>query len=184
MKIGLISDTHGSLKAWRAALAGPLAGSHMILHAGDVLYHGPRNPLPDGYAAGDLAEAMNQCSTPIAVARGNCDSEVDAMVLNVPLQSPVAVWPSTQGTVVVVHGHGYTEDDLVELGRRTRAAIVVSGHTHIPSVVRKDGLWLVKPGSPSLPKGTDPVPSAGWLDDDGIRVVDLHSGEPLFWEGW
>jgi len=60
MKIGVISDTHGSLTAWQQVLSGPFQDVDLILHAGDVLYHGPRNPLPEGYQPGQLAEAINQ----------------------------------------------------------------------------------------------------------------------------
>ncbi len=184
MKIGLISDTHGSCSAWEAAIRGPLSGSEMILHAGDVLYHGPRNPLPEGYAAGELAEVMNQSAAPVLIAQGNCDSEVDQMVLNWPLQAPFAVYHCSLGPILIVHGHGHDSTSLVSLSKRMKASVVVTGHTHIPGIMYKDGVWLVNPGSPALPKGPSPVPTVGWLHDEGICVGHLDGGDILIHERW
>ncbi len=76
-RLGIISDTHGNLRAWQAALA-VWGEVDMILHAGDVLYHGPKNPLPEGYGPRELSEAMNASPVPLLFAQGNCDAEEDA----------------------------------------------------------------------------------------------------------
>jgi len=79
MRIGFISDTHGGLAGWQEAMAGPFAEADLIIHCGDLLYHGPRNPMPKGYDPAALAQAMNASPAPLLIARGNCDSDVDQL---------------------------------------------------------------------------------------------------------
>ena len=87
MKIAIISDTHGSITAFNRAMevAGPC---DFIVHAGDILYHGPRNPLPEGYKPQELANAINALDVPFVAAAGNCDAPIDQALLSVPIQAP------------------------------------------------------------------------------------------------
>ena len=184
MKIGVISDTHGSLRAWEEALAGPLCDVDLILHGGDVLYHGPRNPLPEGYAAADLASAMNRCTIPLLVCKGNCDSEVDQMVLEPSIASPYVFGHFPIGRLLLIHGHQGDESHIEKMAQRMGAEIVVRGHSHVPHLYwQKDVLWL-NPGSPSLPKGTVPVPTVAIIDDAGARVLSLVDGKSVMEERW
>ena len=89
MRIGIISDTHGSTRAWLDAINGPFKDAEQIWHCGDVLYHGARNPLPKGYDTQELFELINNCSIPIRAVRGNCDSEVDQMVFGYSPAGPL-----------------------------------------------------------------------------------------------
>ncbi len=107
MKLGVISDTHGSVKAWRAAMAGPLGGVDFLLHAGDFLYHGPRNPLPEQYSPRELAELINSSRVPILAARGNCDADIDQVLVKWPLQPQYAVAQFGDVRVIVSHGRRY-----------------------------------------------------------------------------
>ena len=78
MKIGIISDTHGHEDAWQKAFDKHFKDADLILHAGDVLYHGPRNPMKADYNPAGLAEKINHSPIPVVIARGNCDASVDA----------------------------------------------------------------------------------------------------------
>ncbi len=77
MKIGVVSDTHGSLTAWQNAYNSNFQDVDWIIHCGDVLYHGPRNPLPEGYNPQTLAMDLQKIRQPIIFAKGNCDAEID-----------------------------------------------------------------------------------------------------------
>ena len=77
MKIGIISDTHGHEMAWAHACERFFKGADLILHAGDVLYHGPRNPMKADYNPAGLVARINSCDIPVVIAKGNCDSSVD-----------------------------------------------------------------------------------------------------------
>ena len=90
MKFGIISDTHGHELAWADAVSKFFGGAEMILHAGDVLYHGPRNPRKTDYNPAGLVERINTSNVPVVIARGNCDSSVDESCLDVPICAPYA----------------------------------------------------------------------------------------------
>ena len=105
MKIGIISDTHGSAGCWAMVYNNFFCKTDLIFHAGDVLYHGPRNRMTDDYRPSKLAEAITQCPVPIIASRGNCDSEVDAAVLGIPLAAPYAFAFVNGKRIVVTHGH-------------------------------------------------------------------------------
>lgn len=177
--IGIISDTHGSLESWEKAWT--LWGNPgLVIHAGDVLYHGPRNPLPAGYAPDRLAGAINNSPVPVLIARGNCDSAVDGMVLRWPIQSrQVVLWWENR-LILVEHG-----EDFSAFRRRALdcgADLAISGHTHVASVVREGKTIFVNPGSASLAKGRDPE-SAALLGQGGLVLLTLD-GEELYRESW
>ncbi len=178
-RIGVISDTHGDIQAWRAAwrIWGDI---DFVLHAGDVLYHGPRNPLPRDYAPADLAEAINNSEVPLFVARGNCDSDVDAMVLDCPLESRQVVVCWEGKLIFMEHGDNFSR--FRERALRCEADLAICGHTHVGSVVREGKTLFLNPGSASLPKGRDPA-SVAFIDREGLSVVTLD-GELLDRESW
>lgn len=177
MKIGVISDTHGDLQAWQQALAGPFKDVDLILHAGDVLYHGPRNPLLDGYGPADLAEAINACEVPIMIAQGNCDSEVDQMVLDIKIQNPYVITDQPQGRILVTHGHRYNSEQIDGLIVHHKIDIWISGHTHIPILEKQGDVIFLNPGSCSLPKGEKPRRSVAIIESDQIQLVDIDTNQ-------
>ncbi len=151
MKLFILSDIHGSVDAFRKAEA---AFRHeradILVLLGDYLNHGPRNALPAGYAPGELAPLLNAHRNKILAVRGNCDSEVDQMILEFPMMGDSAMLLLGNLRVMAVHGHLYGPDRLPPAGS---AEVLVSGHTHVPMLEERGGLLLLNPGSPSIPKG-------------------------------
>jgi len=177
MKIGVISDTHGNIVAWKKALT-VFEGADMIVHAGDVLYHPPRLGFLDGYDIPALAKAMNECPIPIVMAQGNCDPEVVGELLKTPLETPYAHIEFEGVGILVNHGHKLTREGMVDLAKRYGARYFVSGHTHIPVLDRVDGVVLVNPGSPSIPKleiSGRLTPTVGLITGSGAAIVDIDS---------
>jgi len=179
VRIGVISDTHGDLKSWQEALAGPFQEAELILHAGDILYHGPKNPMVPGYGPAALAEAVNSSPVPVIFARGNCDSPVDQLAIDFPIQSPYAFLQVDGVRILVNHGEELSRPQMAEQAKRHRARIFVFGHTHTPVLEESDGAVLLNPGSPALPK-TQP-PTVGLIDTRTRTtfLVDLASGAVL-----
>ncbi len=175
MKIGLISDTHGSVKGFQEALDGPFRDVEMILHAGDVLYHGPRNPFADGYNTAALAEKINSLHVPLMIARGNCDADVDQFVLTAPLQSPYALLYIDGKRILVLHGENKKEEDFENLVRRFDLAVLVHGHSHTPRIKKVGNSLIINPGTPAIPSPSSPFrKTAG--------VLDLAKGTASIWD--
>lgn len=182
MKIGVISDTHGRVDAWTKAEA-IFAEADIIVHAGDVLYHPPRLGCTEGYDIPAMAEAMNESPIPIVIAQGNCDAQVYEELLNIPAQSPYAVVEFEGLRIIAAHGHLHTRNEMIALGKRYKADVFVSGHTHIPVLEQVDGLVLMNPGSAAIPKfevNGRPTASIGIITEDGMRIVAVDNGQPLF----
>ena len=181
-KIGILSDTHGSFPAWKRALElfGPEVKT--VLHAGDVLYHGPRNSIPGGYTPADLSEAINDFyfdGGRVLISTGNCDAPVDMMVLK-PEFHPIvsATWHGRK--ILMMHGDNFPL--LREMALYNKVDLAISGHTHVGSLVREEGTIFLNPGSTSIPKGRDPE-SAAFATDEGIWIMTL-GGEELHFEKW
>lgn len=181
MKVGVLSDTHGDVQSFRRAFEGPLAGVELVLHAGDVLYHGPRNPMADGYDPPALADALNSLGVPLIIAKGNCDAEVDQLVLDVPIEAPYAHIYACGLRIVVNHGDRWTDEEAVELMTRWGVDLFISGHTHVPKLQRYESLLWLNPGSPSLPKAAqarEPIPTVAVIEDETVSIVSL-AGEKV-----
>ncbi len=178
MKIGLVSDTHGDVKAWSRAQE-LFEGCDLILHAGDHLYNGAFNPVLESYYPLEAARLMNASPVPILHARGNCDSEVDSLALTDPIMSPYVflVWEGLR--IVVTHGDAYPEpSDLAAQGRRWGVRLIVRGHTHERGITEWNGVTIFNPGSCSLPKG-DGVATVGMLENRELTLLRLADGEVL-----
>lgn len=177
MKIGIVSDTHGSLTAWRMAYM-LLKEADVIVHCGDVLYHGPRNPLPDGYQPRELAEELNGTTVPLLFAKGNCDAEVDQLLLDYPLESPYLHLITPDFKILFHHGHHFAPEEIpAKIARNYQ--VVVSGHTHLPGIQRFGSVITLNPGSPSLPKNQPQLPTVAMIDGRQLKILELHHGTVL-----
>lgn len=171
MKIGVISDTHGSLHFFEKAMD-ILKDCDRIIHAGDVLYHGPRNDLPGGYDPKGLAEKINTLSN-IYIARGNCDSDVDQMVINHPLQTPGVLIEFNQKKFFVLHGYTDSKLSMIYKAKEINADFLILGHTHVKELFKDESLIVLNPGSTSLPK--DGTRSCAIIDSKKIELWDIET---------
>ncbi len=172
MKFIIASDIHGDALACEAVLkAAKRENPDKILLLGDILYHGPRNDLPEGHAPKKVIELLNAEADKLICVRGNCEAEVDQMVLSFPVLSDNAVvFDGERGIqIFMTHGHKHSPSSLPPLPRNT---LFLSGHTHVPRFEERDGIICLNPGSPSLPKEGNPKTYAIY-DRGEIKVVDL-----------
>ena len=135
-----------------------------LVICGDYLNHGPRNPIPEGYDPQQLARLLNTRKTKILAVRGNCDSEVDQMLLEFPCMGDSLIFFTGTRRCFVTHGHIFSEDKLPPL---SAGDIFISGHTHIQVLKEEKGLVFLNPGSPSIPKGNS---FAGYAIIENDRV--------------
>ena len=181
MKLFIISDIHGSLSAFEKALTQfDKEAADFLVICGDYLNHGPRNNIPEGYDTKKLAEKLNQHKEKIIGVRGNCDSEVDQMMLDFPVLTPISnvILPNNM-RVFIHHGHLYTQEDCKKL--LPKQSIVVSGHTHIPLLEKNDDIIFLNPGSISIPKENS-LPGYAIINSDEKSVaISIHTleGEKL-----
>ncbi len=183
MKILVISDIHGSASALRTALES-FPEFDLLVLCGDYLNHGPRNPLPEGWDTKETAAILNTLADKIVCARGNCDSEVDEMMLSFPCLAAYTnivlaqkkAQENSVNRIFVHHGHLYDREKLKSwLPANT---LVVSGHTHVTVLEKDGGLVFFNPGSISLPKCADGK-TCGIIEADeiGVRKISLCSIE-------
>ena len=182
MNVGIISDTHGCASTWEKVYHQYFKGCELIIHAGDILYHGPRNDIPREYNPKQLAEVLNVCEIPIVVAQGNCDSQVDGMVLTMPIQSPYAYVMIEGLSIVVNHGHELTEDTKREMAEKFKAKIFITGHTHVPVLEKYNGIIYLNPGSPAMSKSSNQHGTIARLRDGVIEVIDIVTGQVVMSE--
>lgn len=121
-----------------------------LLLLGDLLYHGPRNALPQDYDCPDVAEQLNAVKDRIIAVRGNCDCEVDQMVLEFPLMADYALLEVNGLTLYATHGHLWNESCPPPMAEGT---ILLNGHFHVPACTPHGSYLYVNPGSTSIPKG-------------------------------
>lgn len=152
MKILFLSDIHGVSSALERALEkGSELGFDRLVLLGDLMYHGPRNGVPDLYDPVKVAEILNSLSEQTIAVRGNCDAEVDQMLLKFPIMSDYSILDADGEKMFLTHGHIYNENRLPPMGAGT---VLVHGHTHIAENRMLDcGMRIFNPGSVSLPKG-------------------------------
>ena len=150
MKLMIASDIHGS-EFWCRKLLEAFENekADRILLLGDILYHGPRNDLPLGYAPKKVIELLNAIKDKIFCVRGNCDTEVDQMVLEFPILADYAVIPLEDRLIYATHGHNYNEAKLPPL---QNGDILLHGHTHVQVIREHENYTYINPGSVSIPK--------------------------------
>ncbi len=150
MKWIIASDIHGSEYYCRKLLeAYQRERGDRLLLLGDILYHGPRNDLTLQYNTKTVAEMLNSKKEQIICVRGNCDSEVDQMVLEFPIMSDYVLLAEGSSTIFATHGHIYNPHHLPPL---YKGDILLNGHTHIPDCIEYENYVYMNPGSVSLPK--------------------------------
>ncbi len=150
MKLMIASDIHGSEYYCRKLIeAYKNEKADRLVLLGDILYHGPRNDLPEGYAPKQVIELLNGMKEKILCVRGNCDTEVDQMVLDFPILADYAVIPVKNRLIYVTHGHKYNENNLPPLAC---GDILLYGHTHVPKCTEHENYVYLNPGSVSIPK--------------------------------
>lgn len=150
MKLFISSDIHGSafwcnkmLEAFKESKA------EKLVLLGDILYHGPRNDLPDQYAPKEVIKMLNPLSNKILCVRGNCDTEVDQMVLDFPILADYAWIYCDNVKIFATHGHKFNCDNLPPLGN---GDVLLHGHTHVPVIKNCEKFTYINPGSISIPK--------------------------------
>ncbi|WP_410208380.1 phosphodiesterase [Fusobacterium sp.] len=150
MKLFIISDIHGSLYYLKKAIRiFEKEKCDKLVILGDELYHGPRNPLPEEYSPKEVIKILNSYKDKIIAVRGNCDSEVDQMVLKYPIMSDYSMIYLEGKRIYLTHGHIYNKDNPLPL---SSGDVLIYGHFHIPMIERKNEILFLNPGSISLPK--------------------------------
>ncbi|MBD5146491.1 MAG: phosphodiesterase [Ruminococcus sp.] len=154
MKLMFASDIHGDADCCEKMLKRfDEEKADKLFLLGDILYHGPRNDLPNGYAPKKVIEMLNGRREKLLCVRGNCDTEVDQMVLTFPIMADYAMLWLDGRTVFLTHGHIYNTENPPAL---SRGDILLHGHTHIQTFNDSRDYIYMNPGSVSLPKENNP----------------------------
>ena len=177
MKYIIASDIHGARDACAALLARFAAEkADRLILLGDLLYHGPRNPLPADYDTFAVTRLLNEFAPAPLCVRGNCDAEVDQMVLRFPVLADYALLPLENGRqAFLTHGHLFNLDELPPL---KDGDLLIHGHTHLPAVERQGGVVYLNPGSVGIPKNGNP-PSYMVYADGLFQIKSLEGVELL-----
>lgn len=150
MKLMIISDIHGDYECLKRVLDFYEEWHcEQLLILGDILYHGPRNDLPAGYAPKKCIPLLNSYADQIVAVRGNCDAEVDQMVLDFPMQADYCLYHIDGHTFFMTHGHLYDDEHMPPL---KAGDVYLYGHFHVPVFEKVKGYYKVNPNSISLPK--------------------------------
>ena len=178
MKYMFASDVHGSAYYCRLMLEKyKEEQAERLVLLGDLLYHGPRNDLPKEYAPKEVIKMLNGMKNDIYAVRGNCEAEVDQMVLEFPIMADYGLMVLEGKAFYATHGHVYNQDHLPPL---QDGDILVHGHTHIlkAETIEAEGgrhIAVLNPGSVSIPKGGNPSTYA--MLEDGVFSIRTLEGE-------
>ena len=177
MKFMIASDLHGDRAATEQLLAlFEQSGADRLILLGDILYHGPRNDLPAAYDPKGVIALLNPMRDKILAVRGNCDTEVDQMVLDFPILADYAILPLENGALAyLTHGHRYNEENPPAISAND---LLIHGHTHVAGVTScREGQPCLNPGSISIPKNGTP---RGVILLEGRQAVFCHleDGKP------
>ena len=172
MNIQIISDIHGNAKSLENTLNTPYKVDAYIL-LGDYLNHGPRNPILDEYDPIKVSKLLNKIDKPIISVRGNCDSEVDQMLLEFPMMQDESYFLNENILIYITHGHLF---DPQEDYKKKKAKIYMSGHTHIAHITKINDSIIYNPGSISLPKGSI-ASTYGMIQDNELQICDVQTHE-------
>ena len=170
MKWMIASDLHGSAYYCKKMVgAFEREGADRLLMLGDLLYHGPRNDLPRDYAPKEVIPMLNGLKNKLCCVRGNCEAEVDQMVLEFPVMADYAILVLNGLTFFATHGHLFNQDQMPPL---KAGDILVHGHTHLLKAEKVNGHYILNPGSTSIPKGGNPATYA-ILDEQDFKIFDF-----------
>ena len=171
MKYMFASDIHGSAYYCRKMLeAFDKEEAERLVILGDILYHGPRNDLPLEYAPKTVISLLNERKNTIYAIRGNCEAEVDQMVLDFPVMADYCILVLDGKTFYGTHGHVYNEQKLPPL---MEGDILIHGHTHVLKAEKREHYYLLNPGSVSIPKEGNP-PTYGIYENGVFSVKDFE----------
>ncbi len=170
MKFMIASDIHGS-QYYCAQLFRRFCeeGAQKLILLGDLLYHGARNPLPKEYSTLGCAEILNRMKDDILCVKGNCDSEVDTLVLEFPVEAELLLLPLGERTVLFTHGHRTP-------ALPNKGDILFCGHFHVPAFEEREGYTYANCGSVSIPKEGSRH-SYCTLEEGLLLWKDVESGE-------
>ena len=177
MKMLFASDIHGSAFFCRQLLdIYRKSGAARLVLLGDILYHGPRNDIPREYAPREVISMLNPLKDQIYAVRGNCDTEVDQMVLQFPILADYALLSIEGKTLYATHGHVFNQDSLPPM---QDGDILIHGHTHLLKAEKMETdfgtVAILNPGSVSIPKGGNPNTYA--ILENGIFTIKTLDGE-------
>ena len=175
MKLMFASDIHGSRSACEAILRQFKAEkADRLVLLGDLLYHGARNDLPDAYDTKGVTALLNGVKDSLLCVRGNCDSEVDQMVLEFPIMADYALFDLDGTTAFVTHGHLFNLDSLPP---HKDGDLLIHGHTHVLTVETRDGMTYINPGSAALPK--EGIPKSYMTYEAGEFAIKTLDGDVI-----
>ena len=170
MKVLVISDIHGSgYYAEKIKEINEKEKPDKIILLGDLYYHGPRNDLPKEYAPKQVIPMLNAMKDKIYAVRGNCEAEVDQMVLEFPVMADYCILSIDGKTLYATHGHVYNQNNLPPL---CEGDILIHGHTHVLKAEQMEGYILLNPGSVSIPKEGNP-PTYAVLENGVFSIMDF-----------
>ena len=174
MKLMIASDIHGSAYYCKELLSAfERENADKLLLLGDILYHGPRNDLPLEYAPKEVIAMLNGIKGKLLCVRGNCDTEVDQMVLDFPVLADYCVLWTEDRMIYATHGHVYNEDKLPPL---QAGDILLHGHTHVPKCTQHENYLYINPGSVSIPK--EGSPHSYMILENGLLLWKDLNGNP------
>ena len=175
MKYLFASDIHGSRGAAELVLERYAAeGASRLILLGDLLYHGPRNDLPGDYDPKEVIRLLNGAKREILCVRGNCDAEVDQMVLEFPITADCMLLDLAGRAAFVTHGHVFNLSSIPPL---KDGDLLIHGHTHVLTVQRQGGITYINPGSAALPKEGNPKSYMIW--EDGLFTIKELGGKVI-----
>lgn len=178
MKLMIASDIHGSAYYCRQMiLAFEREQADKLLLLGDILYHGPRNDLPRGYAPKEVIELLNPLKNKLLCMKGNCEAQVDQMVLSFPVLAEYAVLFTGNAVLYATHGHVYNEENPLPM---EAGAVLLNGHSHVPKCTAHENYIYMNPGSVSIPKDNSPH-SYMTVEDDVFLWKDLEGRGYMEW---
>ena len=179
MKYMIASDIHGAADECEKMLSlFDREGCDKLILLGDLLYHGPRNDLPASYDPKRVAELLNERSSLIHAVRGNCDAEVDQMMLRFPIMADYALMPLGKRQLFITHGHLF---DGNRLPPHAEGDVLLFGHIHVQKLEKAEDMTLVNPGSISLPKENSRK-ACMTLEGTVFRWIGLDGNEFLRWD--
>ena len=175
MKLMIASDIHGSaLYCGQLLEAMDREQPDRLLLLGDILYHGPRNDLPEEYDPKTVIAMLNENREELLCVRGNCDAEVDQMVLQFPILADYMILYLEGRMIFATHGHIHNKESLPPL---KKGDVLLHGHTHVQAMEDCGGYLYLNPGSVSIPKNGNK--NSYMVYEDGVFIIKDMDGEEI-----